>query len=69
MEIEMEEWKEYFKRLLAGVGNRVVGKRGEGGRKMERDLNREEVRKAIKKLKDGKAIETDGRFGNTERRG
>lgn len=61
--IEMEEWKEYFMGLLeGGVEGRVImdgrGKR-EGRGEEEMDINREEVREAIKRLKDGKALGRD----------
>lgn len=53
--IKMEEWKEYFMGLLeGGVEGRVVMD-GRGRRKgrgeEEMDINREEVREAIKRLK------------------
>lgn len=61
--IEMEEWKEHFMRLLGGVERRVVrgGKRerGKEERKEEEELSMEEVRKAIRMLKDGKAAGID----------
>lgn len=58
--IEMEEW-DYFKELLGGVEGRVVSgigreKREEG----EEELRKEEVMEVIRKLKDGKAMGSDG---------
>lgn len=53
----MGEWKEYFMELLGGVKGRVV--KGEKGRKKEEENEAEEIREAIKMLKDGKAMETD----------
>lgn len=62
--IEMGEWKEHFMRLLGGVEDRVV-KGGEGrliGREEveEEQIGREEFKRVIKKLKDGKACGSDG---------
>ncbi|KYN27547.1 hypothetical protein ALC57_03066 [Trachymyrmex cornetzi] len=61
--IEMREWEEYFKELLGGVEERVVRGKGKGERRrrgIEMDLNREEIRKVIRNLKDGKAMGMDG---------
>jgi len=55
--IKEEEWVEYFKRVLGGVGRRVVrGRRGD----KEEEITREEVRVAVKGLKEGKAAGGDG---------
>ena len=59
-EITMEMWKEYFMGGLGGVEGKVVrgSKEGRGGQE-EREISREEVRRAIGKLKDGKAVGID----------
>ena len=59
--IRLEEWKEYFRGLLGGVDTKVV----KGRRRFEEDdgekgLSREEVRKAIRNLRDGQAEGGDG---------
>ncbi|XP_018360405.1 PREDICTED: uncharacterized protein LOC108759461 [Trachymyrmex cornetzi] len=59
--IEMKEWEGYFKELLGGVEGRMI--RGKGKRRKqgwERDLSREEIRRATRNLKDGKAMGIDG---------
>lgn len=57
-EIKMEEWEEYFKTVLGGMKNRVVwdvrGRRRDGG---EKEISREEILRAIRRLKEGKAME------------
>ncbi|XP_011875007.1 PREDICTED: protein PXR1-like, partial [Vollenhovia emeryi] len=60
-EIEMRQWEEYFKTLLRGVENKVIwgGKRGER-KGEEKEIEREEIRRAISKVKDGKAAGKDG---------
>ncbi|XP_071648500.1 uncharacterized protein [Temnothorax longispinosus] len=59
-DIKLEEWKKYFMELMGGVENKVV--KGEGGRDRqdEEEIELEEVRNVIKKLKTGKAIGKDG---------
>ena len=59
--IGMEKWKEYFEGVLGGVGERVRGYGRKGGEEMEKEeeLRREEIRRAIKKQKDGKALGGD----------
>ncbi|XP_024875210.1 ABC transporter F family member 4-like [Temnothorax curvispinosus] len=59
-EIKMEEWKEYFMELMGGMENRVVKGEGGGSRQREEEIELEEVRNVIKKLKAGKAIGNDG---------
>ncbi|XP_071580245.1 uncharacterized protein [Temnothorax nylanderi] len=71
-EIKMEDWKEYFMELMGRVANRVVKGEGGGGRQGEEEIELEEVRKVIEKLKIGKAIGKDGisneawKFGGEE---
>jgi len=61
--IEMAEWKEHFMRLLGGVKGRVVkggrerSREGEGN---EEEISKEEVRRVVKELKEGKAAGVDG---------
>ncbi|XP_067212233.1 golgin subfamily A member 6-like protein 6 [Linepithema humile] len=61
--IEMEEWKEYFMRLLGGTEGKVVKggerKKGEEGEEEEK-ISRKEIKEAIKKLRNGKAMGVDG---------
>ncbi|XP_071572354.1 uncharacterized protein [Temnothorax nylanderi] len=59
-EIKQEEWKEYFMELMGGMENRVVKGEGDGNRQEEEEIELEEVRNVIKKLKTGKAIGNDG---------
>lgn len=69
--ISMEEWKEYFTRQLGGVEGRVIGKGGErrgGVDDEEEELEREEVRRAIRRIKNGKAAGRGmvfWKYGNT----
>jgi len=73
---EMKEWKEHFMRLLGGVGNKVVmgteersERRDEEGRRKEKNISREEIKEAIRKLKAGKATgadESQEKSGNME---
>ncbi|XP_067207866.1 golgin subfamily A member 6-like protein 22 [Linepithema humile] len=61
--IEMEEWKEYFMRLLKGAERKVV--KGNGRRKKEEgdeeeEISREEIKETIKRLRNGKAMGADG---------
>jgi len=55
----MKEWEEYFKEILAGVDGKIVGERGrERERRLEeeRNVKRVEIRRVLRKLKDGKAM-------------
>lgn len=58
-EIKMKEWKEYFMELMGGTDGRVT--RGDGGseRQMETEIEVNEIRKVIGRLKIGKAIGGD----------
>lgn len=61
-EIKMEEWKEYFMGVGGGVEERVVkgiGRQDKKEGQEERGLEWEGVRKAIGKIKDGKAMGKD----------
>ncbi|XP_024876545.1 vicilin-like seed storage protein At2g18540 [Temnothorax curvispinosus] len=62
--IEEEEWKKYFMQLLGGVEGRVKMGEDEGRegkeREEEEEISIEEMRRAIRKLKDGKAMGRDG---------
>jgi len=58
--IKGEEWVEYFKKLLGWVERKVVrGIRGERRGDVEPEISRGEIRKALGKLKDGKAMGGD----------
>lgn len=63
VDIEMVKWKEYFIRLPGGVERRM--RRGRKSRREgeeeeeERELGREEVKKILGDLKDGKAMGMD----------
>lgn len=60
-EIEMEEWREYFMRLMGGVEGRIVrGGRERVGEDGKGEISREEIREAVSILKDGKASGMDG---------
>lgn len=60
--IGKKEWKEYYMRLLGGVERRVIrggfreGRRKEGA---EGELGKEEIKRTMKRLKDGKAVGID----------
>lgn len=66
--IGIEEWKKYYARILGRIEEKVVGRErrleDEGERKEE--LGREEMRRAIRNLKDGKAAEigSQEKYGN-----
>ena len=60
--ITMEEWARYFSELMGGVEWRVTIGSSENDEIGEEDGNgirKEEVTKVLRKLKDGKAVETD----------
>jgi len=60
-DIKIEEWEEYFKRLLGGVEGRVVqGMDRRGNGEWEAELEREEIRKILTRVRDGKAVGVDG---------
>jgi len=69
--IEMREWKEQFMRLLGGVEGKVV--RGAGVCKEkgeeEPEIGREEMKRAIKRLREGKASGADGIPGEVWKHG
>jgi len=59
--IKEEEWVEYFKAILGGVGGKVVkGTRGDRSGDEEEGITREEVRRAVGRLREGKAAGGDG---------
>lgn len=58
----MEEWKDYFiRKLLGEVKGKVIKEEAGITRKRETEvkINREEIRRAIKKLRDRKAASID----------
>lgn len=61
-DIEMEEWKEHFMKLLGGEGSKVVKGEGggKGGEEDKEKIGRVEIRRVIGKIKDGKAYGVDG---------
>lgn len=62
-EIEMEECKEYFKSLLGGVKERVIGRERKEERIEEEGMSREEIRRAVNRVRVGKATGSDGISG------
>ncbi|XP_043271213.1 golgin subfamily A member 6-like protein 1 [Venturia canescens] len=61
--IRREEWDRYFREGLGGVTERIVRwveRRREGEEGEEGEITTEEVKKAIRKLKDKKAVGEDG---------
>jgi len=59
--IKEEEWVEYFKKALGGVEERVVrGMRGVRMDDEEEEITREEIRRAVRKVKEGRAAGGDG---------
>ena len=59
--IVAEEWREYFMRILGGAEDKTAEERG--GRRAEdgeQRIEREELRKVLRKLKKGKAAGEDG---------
>ncbi|XP_071579341.1 uncharacterized protein [Temnothorax nylanderi] len=71
--IEEEKWKEHFMKLLGGVEGKVrMGKEGNREEKEgeeEEEISLEEMRRAVKRLKDGKAMGRDGIPGEVWKRG
>ncbi|XP_071576349.1 uncharacterized protein [Temnothorax nylanderi] len=71
--IEEEEWKEHFMNLLGGVEGRVrLGKeegREEKEGEEEEEISLEEMRRVVKRLKDGKAMGRNGIPGEVWKRG
>lgn len=66
-EIDIREWKKYFMRLQRRVEPKIV-RRDRRARKeedLEEDIDKEEIRRAIKELKDGKAAGIDGILSKT----
>lgn len=57
--IGMEEWNGYFKELLGGVGWRVRGGEEEERGENKEGINKEEIKKVVRNLKDGKAMGSD----------
>lgn len=60
--IGIEQWGEYFRGMLRGVENRVIGKERRSGEEEEKkeELLWEKVRKAIRRLTKRKAMGMDG---------
>jgi len=57
--IEIEEWKEFFMRLLGGVEGRVViekEKEGWGRENDEMRVSRKEMKETLRKLKEGDRV-------------
>lgn len=69
--IRREEWKEYFMGLLGDVWNRVVreDERESMVEDGKEDINRKEMKRTIRRLKDGKAAGIDGLLGEVWRYG
>lgn len=72
-DISMEEWEEYFRKILGGIKKRVVwGERGVRREGEEEELDKGEVERVIGRLKEGKAMGVDGipnevwRYGGEE---
>jgi len=61
MDIEREEREKYFREMLGGVKRKEV-KEGEVTKevRVEGELEKVEIRRAIRNLKEGKAIGIDG---------
>jgi len=60
----MKEGEEYFKEILGGVDGKVIWGERERERERkrleeERDVERVEIRRVLRKLKDGKAMGVD----------
>jgi len=60
-EIKIEEWENYFKGVLGGVKGRVVqGPERRGRREVETELEKEEIKGILKRMREGKAMGVDG---------
>lgn len=57
--IELEDWKEHFMRLLGGVENKVIGGGGSRTKGDEEGISRQEIKEAVRSIKDGKAAGLD----------
>lgn len=55
-----DRWKEYFEALLNEENEREIFEEGEGNPGIVNQVTREEVEKAVKKMKKGKAVGADG---------
>ena len=53
-------WKDYFEKLLNEENERLIRDDGEPNDQLVREVTRQEVEMALKKMKDGKAIGPDG---------
>lgn len=64
-EIGIKGWDKHFKRLLGGLGERVVRgeKRVRRERDKEREIGRVELRKGMRSRKERKVAERDGKSG------
>ncbi|KAL6262984.1 hypothetical protein P5V15_005775 [Pogonomyrmex californicus] len=58
--IEIEVWERYFRKVLGSVDLRIRKERKERRGEEEEEISREEVERAIRKLKEGKAAGGDG---------
>lgn len=58
--IEMKEWEEHFRKILGGVEWRVRMEGERRGEEEEEEISREEIGRAISKMKEGKAAGGDG---------
>lgn len=56
----MQEWEEYFKTQLGGEDKKVVSDVEFDRENDEETLEKKEIEKALKKLKDKKAVGIDG---------
>lgn len=69
-EITLGEWRNYLMGLIGGMDKRVL--RGDGGRRRidGEEIGKEEIRRVIRSLRDGKAIRVDSQMrpGNIIRR-
>lgn len=59
--IEMIEWKKHFMGVIEGTKKRMKEEKGSQGKEEEEEveISKEELNKAIKRLKDGKATGLD----------
>lgn len=71
--IEMEEWEEYFEKLLGGVKGKVrVGGDRRVWDRVEEDLTVNEIKRKVQRLREGNAADSDGivnkmwKFGATK---